>query len=117
MYQILMRDHWDFKGSQVYEAILQTEDINYNYQLLDDTAKAFRELYLSYKAGVVNKDKALLGIEDIIEILPQQIQLLARTASVKIFSGKPIREILYDKGPGRPGGKKGKSEQKTIAKT
>jgi len=111
LYHILMRDNWDFKGSQTYEAIIQTEDINYNYQLLDDCAKAFKELYISYKAGVVTKQKALDGIEEIIETLPQEIQLLARRASVKIFSGRPIREILYDKGPGRPGGKSEKNDE------
>ena len=104
LFHLVMRDNFDFKCSQVYEAIQATEEMNYNYQILDDTARAFHEIYRSFAFGVVSQAERDKGTEDIVDSLPDRLKDLAIKASKRIFSGKPLREILHNKGVGHPGG-------------
>lgn len=105
LFHILMKDNFDFKCGQTYEAINATEKVNYDYQILDDCAMAFAELRKSNFAGVIDKKTAMNHIEDVIDSVPSNLKNLARETSIKIFSGTPVKAILNDKGVGHPGGK------------
>ncbi len=105
LFHMLMEENFDFKCSQVYEAIIATEKVNYDYQILDDCTLAFAELRKSHNAGVTDKKTAMNNIQDIINTVPYRLQALAKDISIKIFSGARARELMNDPGPGHPGGK------------
>ena len=102
IYHILKSDEYEFKHSAIYENLLECEDLNETYQILDDVTRTFMMIYNAYRTNILTTKEANRRVEDRLEVLPENLKELARQKATLIFDGKKMSEVLYEKQPGRP---------------
>lgn len=102
LYHLLMRSDYEFKHSSVYENLLECEDLDYNYQILDDATRTFKKVFNAHRAGIITTEQANSKVENIIDGLPKSLKKLARDKANLVFEGRKLSEILNERTPGRP---------------
>jgi len=102
IYHMVKPDMFKFKDSSVYENLLACEELDYKYQIIDDSTRAFKKIYNAYRTNIIDIKQSNKKIEDIIEGLPDGLKDLAREKARLVFDGKKLSDVLYEKLPGRP---------------
>lgn len=103
LYHLLMRkEDYQFKYSSVYENLLECEDIDYDYQVLDDAVRAFKKIFNAYRYKIITNKQANSRVENIIDALPENLRQNARSKATMVFDGRKLSEILSERQPGRP---------------
>lgn len=101
-YHLLMRSDYGFKHSSVYENLLECEDLDYDYQILDDATRTFKKVFNAYRSNIIDTEQANLRTQNIVDALPKNLRELARQKANLVFEGKKLSEILNERTPGRP---------------
>lgn len=102
LYHLLMRSDCGFKHSSIYENLLECEDLDYDYQVLDEATRSFKKVFNAFRASIITTKQANKRIENLISSLPENLRSLAREKANLIFENKKLAEVLFEKMPGRP---------------
>jgi len=102
IYHMIKPDAYKFKDSPIYENLLACEELDYKYQIIDDSTRTFKKIFNAFRTNIIDTKEANKQVENIVDGLPNNLKELARSKANLVFDGKKLSEVLYERQPGRP---------------
>ena len=100
LYNILVDDLGDFKYKSVYDNLMNLEEINSQYQIVNDATYTMRKIYKNFRSGLMSASDMNRKMDEIIGELPENLQELTRSKKEMIISGATLNEIALVRGRG-----------------